>query len=350
MLAVMGPSGAGKSTFLSCISRRVRSSGLTGELLLDGTVLSPTSNALKHLSTFVMQEEALYGSLTVYENILYAAELSLPGLTRAERAAKIDLVIKEMGLERVRNTIIGTVVQRGVSGGEKRRTSVAAQLVTDPKILFLDEPTSGLDSAAAFKVMETIRNLARETKVTVIATIHQPSTETFQLFDDLLLLAPGGRPVYFGAREKAIDYFASLGKPCPPYFNPADHFLDLINTDFIEDREVAAKQIESLVAAWKESRLTETNDKLDKEMGGKQSPVVTKTMSFNKTMSFGKSMSFGTSAADAHKYKAGILLQTWILTRRTFVNYSRNIVGYGIRLFMYGEYLDLLAGDYSQAI
>jgi ABC-type multidrug transport system ATPase subunit len=108
---------------------------MTGELLLDGVAISKTSSVLKHISTFVMQEEALYGSLTVLENVRYAAELSLPGLTKAQREAKVNQVISEMGLDRVKETIVGTVIQRGVSGGEKRRTSVASQLVTDPKIL-----------------------------------------------------------------------------------------------------------------------------------------------------------------------------------------------------------------------
>ena len=99
--------------------------------------------------------------------------------------------------------------------------------------------------------MDTIRQLARETKVTVVASVHQPSTETFNLFDDLLLLAPGGRTVYYGPRDAAVDYFAGIGKPCPAYYNPADYFLDMINTDFIEDRSEAKKTIDDLVEAYR---------------------------------------------------------------------------------------------------
>ncbi|KAI9021882.1 P-loop containing nucleoside triphosphate hydrolase protein [Hyaloraphidium curvatum] len=324
ILAVMGPSGAGKSTFLSCISNRVRAGGLSGALAVDGVTVSPGSSTLKHLSTFVMQEEALYGSLTVVENIRYAAELSLPNLPRAKREKKVEQAISEMGLERVRDSIIGTVIQRGVSGGEKRRTSIASQLVTDPKILFLDEPTSGLDSAAAYRVMDSVRKLAVEAQVTVVATIHQPSTETFNLFDDLLLLAPGGRTVYFGPREGAIDYFASIERPCPPYFNPADFFLEQINVDFMKDRTAAAQQIDEIVQAWKEHGFSiklDGKDAMEDVAKGPSGSIASVTGLVKRERK--------------HTYKANILQQTLVLTRRNFLNYSRNIIGYGIRLAMY---------------
>lgn len=97
-----------------------------------------------------------------------------------------------------------------MSGGQKRRVSVASQLITSPKILFLDEPTSGLDSAASYEVMNFVRNIAKKHKVLVIASIHQPSTTTFELFDKLMLMSRG-KVVYNGAVNELKDYFAGLG-------------------------------------------------------------------------------------------------------------------------------------------
>jgi len=106
--------------------------------------------------------------------------------------------------------LIGTPIRKGISGGQKRRVSVASQLITSPKILFLDEPTSGLDSAASFEVMKFVRDIAKKYKVLVIASIHQPSTTSFELFDKLMLLSRG-RMVYNGKVKHVKGYFAGLG-------------------------------------------------------------------------------------------------------------------------------------------
>jgi len=105
--------------------------------------------------------------------------------------------------------LIGTPIRKGVSGGQKRRVSVAGQLITSPKILFLDEPTSGLDSAASYEVMKFVRDIAKKYKVLVIASIHQPSTTTFELFDKLMLLSRG-RVAYNGEVKQVKRYFAGL--------------------------------------------------------------------------------------------------------------------------------------------
>ena len=115
--------------------------------------------------------------------------------------------------------------KRSISGGEKRRVSIACELVTSPSILFLDEPTSGLDAYNAFNVVESLVSLARNYNRTVIFTIHQPRSNIVALFDQLLLLA-SGKLVYSGEFSKCQYYFTSIGQPCPPGFNIAD-FLSL---------------------------------------------------------------------------------------------------------------------------
>lgn len=111
--------------------------------------------------------------------------------------------------------------RRSISGGEKRRVSIACELVTSPSILFLDEPTSGLDAYNAFNVVESLVALARNHNRTVVFTIHQPRSNIVALFDQFVVLA-AGKLVYSGLFSKCYDYFASIGQPCPPGFNIAD--------------------------------------------------------------------------------------------------------------------------------
>ncbi|QHO16276.1 ABC transporter G family member [Arachis hypogaea] len=128
------------------------------------------------------------------------------------------------------DTVIGNWYLRGISGGKKRRVSIALEILMRPRLLFLDEPTSGLDSASAFFVTQTLCALARNEK-TMIASIHQPSSEVFELFDHLYLLS-GGKTVYFGHAFAEYEFFAQAGFSCPALRNPSDHFLRCINSDF----------------------------------------------------------------------------------------------------------------------
>ncbi|KVH90385.1 ABC-2 type transporter [Cynara cardunculus var. scolymus] len=126
----------------------------------------------------------------------------------------------EMGLQDCADKLIGNWHLRGISGGEKKRLSIALEILTKPTLLFLDEPTSGLDSASAFFVVQALRSVARDGRRTVVSSIHQPSSEVFALFDDLFLLSGGE------------TFFSDAGIPCPSRRNPSDHFLRCINSDF----------------------------------------------------------------------------------------------------------------------
>lgn len=150
------------------------------------------------------QEDVLMGTLTVRETIKYSAYLRLPTtMSKEEVDGIIDGTINEMGLQDCSDRLIGNWHLRGISGGEKKRLSIALEILTRPRLLFLDEPTSGLDSAAAFFVVQTLRTVARDGR-TVISSIHQPSSEVFALFDDLFLLS-GGETVYFGEAKMAVE-------------------------------------------------------------------------------------------------------------------------------------------------
>lgn len=137
---------------------------VTNESTFDGASLR--NRDIKRLSCFVEQDDALLGSLTVRETMRFAARLSLPrSVSYSEQESRVEDLIKAFGLRDQADTLVGTPIRKGISGGQKRRLSVASQLIASPKILFLDEPTSGLDSASSFEVMSHIRKVARQTNV-----------------------------------------------------------------------------------------------------------------------------------------------------------------------------------------
>uniref|UniRef100_A0A8R7PAC3 ABC transporter domain-containing protein n=1 Tax=Triticum urartu TaxID=4572 RepID=A0A8R7PAC3_TRIUA len=231
VLALMGPSGCGKTTLLDTLAGRLGPNMKeSGDIMINGCRQKIASRT----SAYVTQEDVLMVTLTVAEAVHYSAELQLPdSLTPAEKRSWADDVIKQMGLAAVAGTRIGGRVSKGISGGQRKRVSICIELLASPPLIFLDEPTSGLDSAASYHVMSRIAGIAKRNGTTVVAAIHQPSTEVFELFHGLCLLA-NGKTVYFGPASKAMEFFDANGFPCPLRMNPSDHFLRMINIDFEE--------------------------------------------------------------------------------------------------------------------
>ncbi len=164
---------------------------------------------------------------TVTEALSFAAALKMDSSPET-RSRKVSEMLALLGLSGSESTIIGDSSMKGVSGGEKKRVAVGMQLITDPSLLFLDEPTSGLDTLNAFNVVSTLKKLAVKGK-TVVATLHQPSSEIFHMIDDLIVMA-AGEIVYCGPANSVVSYFSTLGFDCPIYSNPADFiFMDVLN-------------------------------------------------------------------------------------------------------------------------
>lgn len=170
--------------------------------------------------------------MTVRECLEFAARLKLPG-TDEVKLARVQAVIDTLKLNKCQNTRIGGPLVKGVSGGERKRTSIGVELITDPNLIFLDEPTTGLDSFTATSVMETLRELAIRDQRTVVSTIHQPNSDIFEIFDRLVLLAKG-KIIYFNEANKSVDYFTSIGYQCPELSNPADYFMSMMSIESIE--------------------------------------------------------------------------------------------------------------------
>eukprot|EP01055_Gregarina_sp_Pseudo9_P005293 Gregarina_sp_Pseudo_9__5292@NODE_611_length_2492_cov_31_114961_g577_i0_p1_GENE_NODE_611_length_2492_cov_31_114961_g577_i0NODE_611_length_2492_cov_31_114961_g577_i0_p1_ORF_typecomplete_len676_score126_56ABC2_membrane/PF01061_24/1_9e34ABC_tran/PF00005_27/1_2e29AAA_21/PF13304_6/2e07SMC_N/PF02463_19/6_9SMC_N/PF02463_19/9_1e05AAA_15/PF13175_6/0_00026ABC2_membrane_3/PF12698_7/1e03ABC2_membrane_3/PF12698_7/4_5e05RsgA_GTPase/PF03193_16/9_5e05AAA_29/PF13555_6/0_00024Rad17/PF03215_15/0_002T2SSE/PF00437_20 len=237
LTGIMGPSGSGKTTLLNVLAGRVKldiesadthldagRSQITGTVLLNGNAVGHTET--REHSKYVMQRDELLGYLTVDETIRYCAYLKMRGEKRASQDAKAERVISDLGLQSCRHVLIGDEETKGVSGGQKKRVSVALELLTDPSLLFLDEPTSGLDSSLAFDVMKVLSRLAKQGK-TIIATIHQPRPQIFEMLDNLLLLAEG-QVIYHGPARDVSSYLATVGHPVPTGYSTSDFLLDLL--------------------------------------------------------------------------------------------------------------------------
>lgn len=223
VMAIMGSSGAGKSTLLNALTWRNRQNlKIEGEIKVNGLKLE---DKITNVSAYVQQDDLFVGAMTVKEHLIFNARLRMdPAVSDSDRFKRVDEVMDQMGLRKCESTGIGTPGKtKTISGGEMKRLSFATELLTNPPLLFCDEPTSGLDSYLAKVICECLQRVAKD-GCTVLCTIHQPSSEVFELFDKLLLLALG-RVIYLGPRQDAETYYSSLGIPCPRNFNPADHYI-----------------------------------------------------------------------------------------------------------------------------
>lgn len=236
----MGSSGAGKSTLMSALARRHGSDVLVeGDVLVNGRAVG---SKIKYLSGFMHQDDLFIGALTVLEHMNIMARLKLDRRTSGyERESKIYDILLQLNLLHCTDTRIGlNGDDKVLSGGEKKRLAFATELLTDPPLLFCDEPTTGLDSYSAQKLVRMMNVMAGRGK-TIVCTIHQPSSELFAMFSQILLVADG-RIAFTGSTQHALDFFrrfdvhvrvrdtftplfSRMGFPCPTNYNPADFFI-----------------------------------------------------------------------------------------------------------------------------
>ncbi|CAG8436016.1 6344_t:CDS:10 [Scutellospora calospora] len=218
--AIMGPSGAGKTTFVSLLTGKAKKT--SGVVKVNGVIES--LEKYRKLIGFVPQEDVMLRELTVRDILLHSALMRLPNdMPRSEKKQRVIEVIRFLELSHVMESIIGNEEQRGISGGQRKRVNIGMELVAEPS----DEPTSGLDSATALEVCNLLKKIAHGQGLTVAAVIHSPSPQAFNTFDDFLLLGKGGRIVYFGPTNKAMEYFQTLGFNCPEEESPADFMMEI---------------------------------------------------------------------------------------------------------------------------
>ncbi|KAK0187348.1 P-loop containing nucleoside triphosphate hydrolase protein [Armillaria mellea] len=260
---ILGPSGSGKSSLLNLMAQRLQSTLQTtyvagGTMTLNGVPAKP--EVMNTLCSYVTQDDsALLPYLTVRETLQFAASLRLPSsMSKEEKRHRADEVMLNMGLKDCRHTLIGNELLKGISGGEKRRVTIAVQVLTEPQILMLDEPTSGLDAFTAASILDVLAQLAKEGR-TIITTLHQSSSELYKRFGNVLLLAKGGRVAYSGPANEMLDYMSSVGFECPSMMNPSDFALDVVSVDTREAEleELGLVKVNKLVKAFKDRQEAE---------------------------------------------------------------------------------------------
>lgn len=224
LLAIMGASGAGKSTLLNVLTHRnTKHYKVRGEIHVNGFLVNKNIN---DMSAYVQQDDLFIGTLTVREQLQFRALLRMDKrVSTKDRLARVESVIHEMGLSKCASSRIGTPggARKGISGGERKRLSFASEALTNPPIFFCDEPTSGLDTFMAKNIVHTLKTMAARGRV-ILCTIHQPSSDIFAMFNQMLLLAEG-RTAFMGSQQQAMEFFSKLEHPCPLNFNPADHYI-----------------------------------------------------------------------------------------------------------------------------
>ena len=186
-----------------------------------------------------MQDDILFSFLTVKESLMFAADLRLR-CSRIEKERKVTKLLKALGLWGVRDTICGSTRRKTISGGERKRTAIGVELITDPSLIMLDEPTSGLDSFRATSIVLLLKKLAREKGKTIISTIHQPNSDAFQNFDRVIFLQDG-YVVYQGLAIQVKNYFNSIGHGFKSFSNPADRAIALLSVDYPKTEETEQK-------------------------------------------------------------------------------------------------------------
>nr|AIN44118.1 ATP-binding cassette sub-family G member 1-like protein [Laodelphax striatellus] len=233
LTAIMGPSGAGKSSLLNILTG-FQKQGMTGTITTSGA--GKIENYFKDgvntkRSCYIMQDDQLNPLFSVFEIMSMAADLKLsPAISQKSKILIIDDILETIGLMSCKYTRCGRL-----SGGQKKRLSIALELVDNPPIMFLDEPTTGLDSSSTVQLVSLLKCLARGGR-NIICTIHQPSATIFEMFDQVYLIN-GGRCVYQGSSINTVKFLQSINIPCPKYHNPADFVMDVISGEFGDHTE-----------------------------------------------------------------------------------------------------------------
>lgn len=235
---VLGSGGSGKTSILNAVCNVKPGHSLANQTKRTGNVsfgktVNPSSGVVVRYASYVRKEDDnLQAALTVRETLTYSAQLRLYNLPRNERTARVENVIRTLGLIDCADTLVGDAMLKGISGGEKRRVCIALGILEEEvAVLLLDEPTTGLDSSAATTIITALRRIA-DTGRTVILTSQQTSRpEAFEQFDNVLLLSRGGEVAYAGARTDMVPFFEKLGYSIPPFVQPADYVIDLSSID-----------------------------------------------------------------------------------------------------------------------
>ncbi|KYQ53958.1 Protein scarlet [Trachymyrmex zeteki] len=228
MFAILGSSGAGKTTFLAALAKRLELS--SGAVKIDGYDVS--RETLAAISSYISQFDALPSALTPREHMSFMCALKIGNSCNVLRRKFLgEELLWDLGLSECIDTAISEL-----SGGERKRLSLAAELVTRPKIFFLDEPITGLDTFAATRVVQSLKLIASRGTI-VFCTIHQPGMTIYNIFSHVILMADG-RSVYFGNLRNATDFFENQDYRCPTNYDESEYYVNILSCRNRADRNI----------------------------------------------------------------------------------------------------------------
>ncbi|BDD05041.1 ATP-binding cassette domain-containing protein [Aureibacter tunicatorum] len=206
LIGIMGGSGAGKTTLLNVLSGIEKPS--TGTISINGIDINQESEneLLNGVIGYVSQDDLLIEELTVYENLYYNAKLCFSDLSEKQIEEKVLNLLDSLGLDQRKDLRVGSVFDKTISGGQRKRLNIALELIREPSVLFVDEPTSGLSSRDSENVMDLLKELSQKGKL-VFVVIHQPSSDIYKIFDKMVIMDNGGYMIYYGNPIEAVEYF-----------------------------------------------------------------------------------------------------------------------------------------------
>jgi ABC-type multidrug transport system ATPase subunit len=207
LIGLMGASGSGKSTLLNVMNGTEKPS--SGRVLVNGIDIYEEPEKVEGVIGFIPQDDLLMEDLTVYENIFFSASLCFKHYSKAQLSELANRVLANLGLSEIGSLRVGSVMQKTISGGQRKRLNIGLELLREPSILFVDEPTSGLSSRDSESIMDLLKELALRGKM-IFVVIHQPSSDIFKMFDTLIILDVGGFQIYYGNPVESVNYFQEM--------------------------------------------------------------------------------------------------------------------------------------------
>ena len=204
LISIMGASGAGKTTLLNVLAGL--ETPYKGDVRINGFNIHTEPDKVEGVIGYVSQDDLLIEELSVYQNLYYNAKLCFKDLSEEELDARVMEVLASLGLDRIKHITVGSVLNKMISGGQRKRLNIALELIREPAVMFVDEPTSGLSSRDSENVIDLLKELSLKGKL-IFVVIHQPSSDIYKMFDKMILLDTGGYPIYYGNPVEAIAYF-----------------------------------------------------------------------------------------------------------------------------------------------
>ena len=207
LIGIMGASGAGKTTLLNVLAGLEHPT--KGSIKINGIDTAKQKNEIQGVIGYVSQDDLLIEELTVYENLYYNAKLCFDDLSEEELHDRVINVLSSLGLEQRKDLRVGNVLEKTISGGQRKRLNIALELIREPAVMFVDEPTSGLSSRDSENVIDLLKELSIKGKL-IFVVIHQPSSDIYKMFDKMYIMDTGGFPVYYGNPVEGVIYFKEV--------------------------------------------------------------------------------------------------------------------------------------------